>query len=276
MEAAAYLLEYNPVPSFAPVMKNINPPICIAGMHRSGTSMVARLLQACGLFLGPEKELEGDSNNGEQHWENVKVVALNDEILNRLGGSWHHPPEFRAGWERTVEITPLIPSAKKLIKRLGVRQPWGWKDPRNSLTLPFWRQLIPDLRVVICVRNPLEVAHSLRVRGDLVAIPLFELWQSYYRELLLAIPRSRRVVTHYDSYFQDPVVELQRVASVIGMQVPTGTVTRVCGYVSTELRHHRVETGESAASLPSDVLTCYLDLCREAGQSNATTANLTR
>ena len=257
-------------------MKNIKPPICIAGMHRSGTSMVARLLQACGLFLGPERELGADSTNGEQHWENVKVVALNDEILNRLGGSWHNPPKFRAGWERTVEITPLIPSAKKLIKRLGVRQPWGWKDPRNSITLPFWRQLMPDLRVVVCVRNPLEVAHSLRVRGDLVAIPLFELWQSYYRELLLAIPLSRRVVTHYDSYFQDPIVELQRVASVIGMQVPTDTVTRVCGYVSRELRHHRVETGESAARLPRDVLTCYLDLCREAGLSNATTANLTR
>ena len=27
-------------------------PICIAGMHRAGTSMVARLLEGCGLDLG--------------------------------------------------------------------------------------------------------------------------------------------------------------------------------------------------------------------------------
>ena len=227
--------------------------------------MVARLMQACGVFLGPEKELGSDSNNGEPHWENVRFVALNDQILKRLGGTWHNPPEFRAGWQRTVEIASLIPSAKKLIKRLSVRQPWGWKDPRNSITLPFWRQLMPDLRVVVCVRNPLEVAHSLRARGDSVAIQPFQLWQSYYRELLSAIPLSRRVVTHYDSYFQDPVGELQRVAGMVGIQVPTDTVTRACGYVSRESRHHRVETGESAAAPPREVLTCYLDLCREAG-----------
>jgi hypothetical protein len=32
-------------------------PVCIAGMHCSGTSMVARLLNLCGLYLGPEGEL---------------------------------------------------------------------------------------------------------------------------------------------------------------------------------------------------------------------------
>jgi len=72
-------------------------PICIAGMHRSGTSMVARLLRDCGLYLGPEEELGFDVRNGEPHWENVRFVELNDEILNRLGGSWHNPPKFRAG-----------------------------------------------------------------------------------------------------------------------------------------------------------------------------------
>ncbi len=30
-----------------------NDVICIIGMHRSGTSMVARLLNLCGLDLGP-------------------------------------------------------------------------------------------------------------------------------------------------------------------------------------------------------------------------------
>lgn len=228
--------------------------------------MVARLLQACGLFLGPEKELGFDSTNGEPHWENVKFVALNDEILNRLGGSWHNPPKFCAGWERTPEVAPLMSPAKKLIERLGVRRPWGWKDPRNSITLPFWQQLVPDLKVVICVRNPLEVAHSIRVRGDFVAISIFQLWQSYYRELLSAIPPQQRVVTHYQSYFQDPVAELKRVTRAIGMHVSTDRVTGICSHVSRDLRHHRVETSELAAiNVPQEVLAEYLSLCREAG-----------
>lgn len=238
-------------------------PICIAGMHRSGTSMVARLLQACGLFLGPEKELGFDTNNGEPHFENVQFVALNDEILRRLGGSWNNPPEFPAGWEQMPEVETLTRQAKKLIKRLGVQNYWGWKDPRNSLTLPFWRRLIPDLRLVVCLRNPWEVAQSLRRRGDLTGIPSSLLWLVYYREVLSAIPPQQRVVTHYESYFQDPTAELQRVANGVGMDVPAGVISRACAHISRDLRHHRIETTE--LNVPDEVLDLYQKLCREAG-----------
>ena len=45
-------------------------PACIAGMHRSGTSMVARALAACGLELGSESELIGPTADNEWgHWE---------------------------------------------------------------------------------------------------------------------------------------------------------------------------------------------------------------
>jgi hypothetical protein len=27
--------------------------------------------------------------------------------------------------------------------------PWGWKDPRNSLTFPVWKLLFPDARAVV-------------------------------------------------------------------------------------------------------------------------------
>jgi hypothetical protein len=241
-------------------------PICIAGMHRSGTSMVARLLQACGLFLGPEEELGFDSNNGEPHYEHVRFVALNDEILNRLGGSWNNPPEFPAGWEAIPKIETLNRQGKKLIKRLRVQDYWGWKDPRNSLTLAFWRRLVPNLRLVICLRNPLEVAQSLRKRGDLIGITSFLLWLTYYRELLSAIPPQQRVITHYESYFQDPTTELQRVANAIGMEVPAEVISRASAHISGDLRHHRIKTTELARiDVPDEVLAVYLKLCREAG-----------
>jgi len=236
-------------------------------MHRSGTSMVARLLQACGLFLGPEEELGFDSNNGEPHLENVRFVALNDEILSRLGGSWNNPPEFPTGWETMPEIEALIVQGKKLTKRLAYQTYWGWKDPRNSLTLRFWRRIVPDLRVVICLRSPLEVAQSLRKRGDLIGIPLFLLWLTYYGELLSAIPPQQRVVTHYESYFQDCATELQRLANLIGMEVPSGVVARASAHISDELRHHRMTITElSATNVPDEVLALYMKLCQEAGR----------
>jgi len=223
--------------------------------------MVARLLQACGLFLGREEELGFDTNNGEPHFENLRFVALNDQILSRLGGSWNSPPEFPGRWEELPHVGALTGQAKKLIKRLRVQNNWGWKDPRNSLTLPFWRLLIPDLRPVICLRNPLEVAQSLRKRGDLLGIPPFQLWLTYYREAVSATSPQQRVITHYESYFQDPITELQRVANGIGMEVSPVVISRACAHISRDLRHHRIQTTE----VSDEVLDLYLELCREAG-----------
>ena len=240
-------------------------PTCIAGMHRSGTSMVAKLLQVCGLFLGPEEELGFDSNNGEPHFENVQFVALNDQILSRLGGSWNDPPELPTGWEDRPEIGALTGQAKQLIKGLRVQCDWGWKDPRNSLTLPFWRRIVPDLRLVICLRNPLEVAHSLRKRGDLIGIPMFLFWLAYYRELLSATSPQQRVVTHYESYFHDPTTELGRVADRLGIKTSASSISRACAQISDGLRHHRTNAHESMEKIPDDVLAMYFKLCREAG-----------
>ena len=44
---------------------------------------------------------------------------------------------------------------------LAEHEPWGWQDPRTSLILPFWLACVPDLKIVVCLRNPLEVAVSL-------------------------------------------------------------------------------------------------------------------
>lgn len=241
--------------------------ICIAGMHRAGTSLVARLLQDCGLYLGPEEELGFDVRNGERHWENVRFVALNEKILNRLGGSWDNPPTFPVGWECKPEVEGLVLPAMKLIAMLGRDHPfWGWKDPRNSLTIPFWRRLIPELTVVICVRNPLETYRSLQARGDSIAIGAAQLWLTYYRKLLAALPREKRLVTHYESYFQAPCAELQRVANAINLKVSEDTIDLACASVADNLRHHRAETGELVATtVPTEVRELYEDLCSEAG-----------
>ena len=69
------------------------PPICVAGMHRSGTSMVARLLSLCGLYLGPDKELSrGAPDNTEGFWEHPDFVRLNDQLLALVDAGWDLPP----------------------------------------------------------------------------------------------------------------------------------------------------------------------------------------
>lgn len=144
--------------------------ICVAGMPRSGTSLVTQLLHRCGLTLGPPEELMPASiNNTDGFWENLRFVRLNERLLAANGGMWFAPPA-------TLRSTPRITAeAKATLARFAGEEPWGWKDPRNALTLPFWRELLPSMKVLICVRHPAETASSLAAS---TMIP--RLWWPFY------------------------------------------------------------------------------------------------
>jgi hypothetical protein len=153
-----------------------------------------------------------------------------------------------------------------LVARFSQQRHWGWKDPRNSLTIPFWRRLIPSLKVVVCVRNPIEVAHSLFVRGDTTGASPFELWLHYYRQVLSVAPPSSRIVTHYQSYFEDAREEVGRVTSWLGLNVSNEALEHACASVSGALRHHHLTTSSlREAGAPDEVVDLYLRLCEEAG-----------
>src|SRR6516164_11525587 len=116
--------------------------VCIAGMHRSGTSLVARLLNLCGLYLGREQDiLPPNPTNPEGHWEHEPIVEINDELLAEFGGGWDYPPDF-SGLSDRRRVLRIEQKARAVLEQFAGHEHWGWKDPRNSLTLPFWRPLL--------------------------------------------------------------------------------------------------------------------------------------
>src|SRR5215207_1805841 len=128
-------------------------PVAIVGMHRSGTSMVAKLLQQAGLNLGDEADLMPPAaENPEGFYEHLEFVRLNDEVLNVAGAGWDCPPAAGFDWDDEV-LDPYRTRARRLAAPLQERLAWGWKDPRTSLTLPFWRSAIGPLRTVAVIRN---------------------------------------------------------------------------------------------------------------------------
>src|SRR3712207_2640746 len=112
-------------------------------------------------------------------------MKLNEEILSRFGGNWHDPPAFPSGWEHAVEFEDLRYRARVLIEEdFAAAKVWGWKDPRTCLTLPFWRQILPPMQYVICLRNPLDVARSLERRNGFSLEKGIYLWLVYIESAL--------------------------------------------------------------------------------------------
>jgi len=197
--------------------------------------MLTRLLHACGLYLGPKDELmPPQADNPDGFWEHLGFVALNDELLSQLGGAWDLPPTPDENFAH-ARLDPLRMKARLLIERFNSAGLWGWKDPRNSLTLPFWQDLLPGMRTLIMVRNPLEVAYSMKERNGTSYSFGLRLWEIYNRRVIETASRQERLVTHYDLFFQDPESEVRRIAHFIGL--PDYEVQRAAVLVTKRRRH---------------------------------------
>src|SRR4051794_10291952 len=230
-------------------------------MHRSGTSMLTRALHDSGLHLiaqDAEELISAAEDNPEGFWEHRAVVACNDELLEATGGSWDHPPELGPQGADDPRVAHLVESAAAALAGLRTHSHWGFKDPRVCLTAPFWMDLQPDLRFVVCLRHPLEVALSLKRRNQNSYSLGLALWERYYATVLDVVPAERRLVTHYDTYFLDPEGEVARLCAFAGLVAAPSRVR-------TDLRHHTIGVGLADAGVSSAVRALYGDLCREAG-----------
>lgn len=117
----------------------------------------------------------------DQNNEALFFQDLNEWLLSQCGGRWDNPTPFNQYFWRSDEavkwtelyIRNLLASPRR-IQFLGARHalggigglgmPWGWKDPRNTFTLPIWLRIFPDAKVVSIERNGIDVAQSLRAR----------------------------------------------------------------------------------------------------------------
>jgi hypothetical protein len=251
-------------------------PVAIVGMHRSGTSMVAKLLQQSGLNLGSAEDLMPPAEqNPEGFYEHLEFVRLNDEVLNAAGAGWDCPPPVGTDWA-SDRFQTLRERASILAEPLQADSPWGWKDPRTTITIPFWRAALGPLRTIAVVRNPLEVVTSLHRRNGFSIALSLTLWQIYAERLLHDTAPEERLVTHYDAYFLEPGREISRLLSFVGLDADLDAGSLQAAAVPG-LRHHRKTILDlTAHGFPSEIIDLYRQLSREAewwegaGESSAT------
>ena len=142
-------------------------------------------------------------------------------------------------------------------------QIWGWKDPRNSLTLPFWEDLLPGLKTLIILRNPLEVAYSMRKRNGTSYAFGLRLWEIYNRRLIEAAGKSERLFTHYDLFFENTEKELKRITNFIGL--PDAKIHNAAQLVATKRRHTHFTIDQMVdAGVSGEVVELYRALIARA------------
>lgn len=212
--------------------------VVVLGMHRSGTSAAARLVNLMGFSPGPEDDLlPPEPDNPAGFWENAPLAALNEEILAVLGGEWSAPPRLDPVWQCRPELNELRPRAAAVAASVLSGPRWVWKDPRACLTLPFWLPIFDrKVAIVFVHRNPLEVASSLETRDGFPISLGLALWERYVRTALAGAAGLPVCVTRYEDLVADPANWCLRVSGFL----------RACGAEPMEIAADEVRTAVRA------------------------------
>jgi len=153
-------------------------PIAVIGMHRSGTSCLAGCLEDLGLSLGQVNTAAPHNRKGNR--ENPRLWPVHDAVLARVGASWDRPPSGPVAWlaSEVVALRDVLEEYQDL------PAPWGVKDPRATVLLDGWFEVIPDLRLVASFRHPLAVAGSLAARNNFTNKHSLNAWSLYNQAVL--------------------------------------------------------------------------------------------
>lgn len=218
--------------------------VIVLGMARAGTSATMRMLNILGVSIGPEERLLGaiDDINRRGFYEHYAIMRLNTELLRRLGGSWRRPPPLAPRWESDPGLDDLREQATTILERDFAGEPlWGFKDPRTSLTLPFWRPLIGPACFVICHRHPLEIAASLKHRDEIDTGGSLELWRQYVAAAITATTGERRAFVSYRRLLDQPLSVCAELAAFLGRpqrSADPSVRAQIEGWIEPHIQHH--------------------------------------
>jgi|GEM_PF-290482 len=169
-----------------------SPVMIITGMHRSGTSLTAAFIQALGTYMG-ESLMPADSANAKGYFEDLDFLEFQRSLLQNCcdltEGGWHDWGWTESEFLDRSRFKSYTLAARRLIQlHQHKNQIWGWKDPRTSLLLNFWYDLLPEAKFIFVYRFPWDVVDSIRRINQ----PIFNLhpeyslkiWAFYNRHIL--------------------------------------------------------------------------------------------
>ena len=220
--------------------------VVVAGMHRAGTSAVARGLAALGVDLGDRLMSADVRMNARGFFEDVDVVALDDALLAAHGADWKSVATLAdVDWDAPAHDAARAEARRILSARVARAPVFGFKDPRVPRLLPFWQRVLADLALpaayVIAVRHPRAVIDSLTARDALDPRRSGWLWTVHTICALASTRGGPRVVVDYDRLLAAPARELARVAAALALPPPAADAPALAAYVdgflAAELRH---------------------------------------
>ncbi len=203
--------------------------VLILGMGRCGTSYLASFLRANGVDLGSNLG-HSDYINPRGFYEHRSIVDFHRRLLARSDPGGVDIPLLASP---AIAVTEQdSDDAVRILNGLSRSGLWGWKDPRTLLFIDLWLKLLPDAKLIVPIRHPLEVYYSYlkRIRVPHALRPSAVFFPAYARQsqrlLEVAQRHSPRVyVLDAQTAFRQPERLWTELAGFLEVEKRTSTVS---------------------------------------------------
>ena len=246
----------------------------VLGMHRSGTSALTRVINLLGVTLS-SKLLPANDGNPTGYWESERAYDLDERCLREALSSWLDwtPLEFPSSAPRDR----LIRDASEYLRAEFAETPlFALKDPRFCRLFPEWAEALATVgvapNVVILLRNPKEIAKSLRSRDGMRIEMAYFLWLRYLLDAERATRGLPRAIVAYEDLLRDWRAV---VAAIDGLPAPSeATALDIDAFLCADLKRHHADidalnADAAAHPLVKDAYRLLLSLQR--GEATAET-----
>ncbi len=219
--------------------------VVVLGMHRSGTSALARSCNLLGVDLGSDFIPTQDDNRAG-FWEDVSVKETDDLALASHGLLWDDVRPLPEPWRDGFGGPEVRARLRRTLDALAARGPLcGVKDPRISRLLPLWLPVLDEVGAtpvfLIALREPAAVARSLARRDGIGEARALLLWLRYVLEAERDTRGRRRAFVCFDELLRDWRGALARAAETSGLTWPVAydaASEAIATFLDPELRHH--------------------------------------
>jgi hypothetical protein len=189
--------------------------VFICGLHRSGTSLLHRILRA-----HPDISGFTDTNAPEDEGQHVQTVYPAARVY---GG----PGKFCFAKDAHLdETSPLISAANRERLRLEWERYWDKdkpvrieKSPPNLIRMRFLQAMFPESTFIIIVRHPLPVSYASQKWSQTGIPELVKHWVAGHHIMQQDLPFIRHsLLLRYEDFVQAPQEHLDKLYQFIGVK----------------------------------------------------------
>ncbi len=248
----------------------------VLGMHRSGTSAATRIINLLGGDIAANLMAAEEGNNETGFWESQDIYEIHEQMLSDACKiTWDNLSPFPVEWYETPKAAEFEQRfLEKLNQDFEKSKIFVLKDPRICRLLPFWLRIFEKFDTepyfAIPIRNPIEVARSLKNRDGFHFAKSYLLWLRHNLEAERDSRGYKRSFFTYEMLLEDWRGTMTKVYADLGLPLPElshAHDAQAEGYLSTRFRHHIItpEDVYGRQEIVEWVKTTYATLLKASG-----------